>query len=95
MAATSHYLGKFLFGVGRRVGVGFASKLLSRQTCFVERAGRGVADVFTKDWKRTPQGKRLEGKDDFHTGLIGHLFDKREIPAQESLFEKVIGSIQF
>ena len=72
VAGAARHLVDLVVGVGGGIGVGGAAELLFCQPCLPQGAGGGGVDVLAEDGERLPQGKGLEGQNDFDVGLVGH-----------------------
>ena len=71
-----------------------ATELFHGKACLIGTAGRGVGDVLTKDGEGLPQGKGLEGKDDFCTALSCHIANERKVASEQPFLYHIIWSFQ-
>ena len=89
MTGAACYLTDLVVGIGWRVSVGRASKLMIRHERFRQRAGGRAVYILAKDGERLPQGERLEGKNYLHASTVSHALYKGEVAAQTLFFKHI------
>ena len=89
MTTAQCYLFELGRRVNRRISVRLGAEFFVSHTRFAQRTRRRTPNIFAKNWKCTPQRKRLERQNNFDAGTFGHRFYQCQIATQERLFEHI------